>query len=253
MTRRQLLLPVGFLACALGLHLAPDARAQAPATTKPVPREQETWKKRHASFVARAQKGGVDVLFVGDSITQGWEGAGKEVWKERFEQFGKWKPANFGIGGDRTEHVLWRVTEGKELEGIDPKVIVLMIGTNNFAANTPEDIAAGVEAIVQEFRKQKPKAKVLLLGVFPRSGKSAKGAAEVPAADLHAKTKQVNALIAKLDDGKAVKYVDIGPKFLNDKGGLDKAVMPDFLHLSAEGYKIWADAIAPTVEGLMKD
>ncbi len=215
---------------------------------KPVPRDAG-WMKRHESFLARAKKGPVDVLFVGDSITQGWEGSGKKVWAAKFET---WNPANFGIGGDRTQHVLWRVTEGKELEGIDPKVIVMMIGTNNFGSNTPDEIAAGVKAILAEFQKQKPKAKVLLLGVFPRGGKKPADPTVVTADELNTKTKMVNDLLAKFDDGKTVKYLDIGDKFLNDKGGLPKTTMPDFLHLSEPGYTIWADAITKPVEELLK-
>jgi lysophospholipase L1-like esterase len=239
-------------AAAVGLAVAVTAVGQEAGNpaAKPVPRpEAKGWQKRHESFVERSKRGDVDVLFVGDSITQGWEGAGKQVWAERFKG---WKPANLGIGGDRTQHVLWRITEGKELEGIDPKVIVLMIGTNNFGSDTPEQIAEGVARIVEEFRKREPQAKLLLLGVFPRSGKRAGDATEVPAADLHAKTKPVNERLAKLADGKNVVYLDIGEKFLTPTGGLSKEVMPDFLHLSAKGYGIWADAITPTVEKLLK-
>jgi lysophospholipase L1-like esterase len=244
----------GWLAVACGLlgfvaaGVSADEKAANPAA-KPNERKDAGAVKRHQSFVERAKKGDVDVLFVGDSITQGWEGAGKKVWDERFT---KLKPANFGIGGDRTEHVLWRITEGKELEGIDPKVIVLMIGTNNFGANSAEQIAEGVKAIVGEFRKQKPHAKILLLGVFPRGGKVEKGATTVEAQNLNPKSKQVNDIIAKLDDGNHVHYLDIGPKFLNEKGGLDKTIMPDFLHLSPEGYKIEADAIQKPIEELLK-
>lgn len=241
---------------AVVLVVCPPAAGQGTKTanentaTRPVSKPQDFWAKRHQSFVDRAKQGNVDVLFVGDSITQGWEGAGRKVWEERFA---KWNPVNFGIGGDRTEHVLWRMTEGNELEGIDPKVIVLMIGTNNFGSNTADEIAAGVKAIVAEFRKREPQANVLLLGVFPRSEKPGREvkADVVPANDLHPKARQVNQQIAKLDDGKAIKYLDIGPKFLNAEGGLAKKVMPDFLHLSPEGYKIWADAIERPVSELL--
>ncbi|QEL17275.1 GDSL-type esterase/lipase family protein [Limnoglobus roseus] len=233
--------------------LAQDSPAKPNDAVKPVPRDAN-WMKRHQSFLDRAKKGPVDVLFVGDSITQGWEGNGKKVWAEKFE---KWTPANFGIGGDRTQHVLWRITEGKELDGVDPKVIVMMIGTNNFSSNTPDEVAAGVKAILDEFHKQKPKAKVLLLGVFPRSAKpgkelNEKGVTMVAKDELQPKTKLVNDLLAKFDDGKAVKYLDIGDKFLDDKGGLAKKTMPDFLHLSEPAYAIWADAIAKPVEELLK-
>jgi lysophospholipase L1-like esterase len=248
---RRLTVPVVFALGTLALHLPSSSadEGENPAA-KPFQRKDAGAVKLHESFIEAAKKGGVDVLFVGDSITAGWKGSGKEVWKEKFAA---WKPANFGIGGDRTQHVLWRITEGKELDGIDPKVIVLMIGTNNAGDNTAEQIADGVKAIVGEFRKQKPHAKVLLLGVFPRSGtKVAKEEDHVAAEGLHKKVKPINELIAKLDDGKSVKYLDIGEKFKDETGGLSRKVMPDLLHLSAKGYEIWADAIQKPVEEMLK-
>src|SRR5262249_25549311 len=151
---------------------------------------------------------------------------------------------NFGIGGDRTEHVLWRITEGKELEGISPKVAVVMIGTNNMGANSAEQIADGVTAIVHELRKQKPDMHILLLGIFPRGAQ--------PTNMFRDKIKETNKIIAKLDDGKKVHYLDIGAKFLEPDGSLSKEVMPDALHLSPKGYDIWTEAIKAQVEKLLK-
>jgi lysophospholipase L1-like esterase len=208
--------------------------------------------QRHEQFLKRAEKGDVDVLFLGDSITQGWEGAGKEVWAHHFDPL---KAANFGIGGDRTQHVLWRIVEGKELEKINPKVCVLMIGTNNAGSNTADEIAEGVEAIVKELRHQKPHMKVLVLGVFPRSGKPAKDlkdANRVGKDELNTKLPEVNKRIAKLEHGDMVKYLDIGPKFLDKEGGLSKEIMPDFLHLSKKGYEIEAEAIEGPVKEMLK-
>jgi lysophospholipase L1-like esterase len=201
---------------------------------RPTPRNDKFWQNQHHRFLEIAKGGNVEVLFLGDSITQGWGGAGKEIWTERFAPF---KAANFGIGGDRTEHVLWRLRDGKELHGISPKVVVLMIGTNNLGINNAEQVADGIEAIVQELRQQLPKGKILLLGIFPR--------AEQPSNPLRAKIKIVNGRIARLDDGKSVHYLDIGAKFLEPDGTLTKKIMPDFLHLSPAGYKIWADALQP--------
>ncbi len=195
---------------------------------------------RHKKFLEIAKKGDVDVLFIGDSITQGWEGEGKAQWKKNFEPM---KAANFGIGGDQTGHVLWRLTEGKELEGIMPKVAVIMIGTNN-GGHKAADVAGGIEAIVAELQKQRPECKILLLGIFPRS--------EKPTDPVRAKIKEVNAQIAKLDDGKKVFFRDIGEKFLDKEGVLSRDVMPDLLHLSSKGYTIWAEAILPDVEKLLK-
>lgn len=215
--------------------------------TAPVPRDAN-WVKRHEGFVEIAKKGGVDVLFLGDSITDAWGGeghnknaAGNKIWEKTFVPL---KAANFGIGGDRTQHVLWRITNG-ELEGISPKVCVLMIGTNNSngADNTAEEIAEGITLIVKTLREKQPQTKVLLLAVFPRADKREPGIETVAADGLRKKIGDVNKIIAKLDDGKTVRYLDIGPKFLQDDGSLTKAIMPDFLHLSERGYQLWADAI----------
>jgi len=160
--------------------------------------------------------------------------------------FGAYKPANFGIGGDRTQHVLWRIENG-ELETIKPKAVVLMIGTNNVGADSAEDIAKGVTTIVKTIRAKQPQAKILLLAIFPRGDK--------PDGKLGAannKLKQVNAIIAKLDDGQHVHFLDIGDKFPQPEGALTQEVMPDFLHLSPVGYQIWADAITPKLGELMK-
>jgi lysophospholipase L1-like esterase len=248
---RPLLAGLGLAVCLVAVSRGQDTKS-GHAAAKPAERlKMEFWKKRHERFVERAKKGEVDILFLGDSITQGWEGKGKKVWAENFEPL---KAANFGIGGDQTQHVLWRITEGKELEGIDPKVAVVMIGTNNAGSNSAAQIAEGIEAIVKELRRQKPKMKVLLLGVFPRAGKRPdKEATEVEAANLHPKIKQINEIIAKLDDGKNIKYLDIGGKFLDKEGNLPKEIMPDYLHLSEKGYGIWAGAIKAEVERMLKE
>lgn len=231
---------------------ADDARENT--AIKPAPREK-AWLKRHESFLNRAQSGPIDVLFIGDSITQGWEGKGKAVWAEKYEPL---KAANFGIGGDRTQHVLWRLIDGKELEGIQPKVAVVMIGTNNMGASSPSkdgqvgktgntapEIAAGVKAIVDEIRKKLPKTKILLLAIFPRGDK--------PDSPIRAKVAEVNRTLADMDDGgKTVLFLDIGPKFLTSDGVLTAEIMPDSLHLSEKGYQIWADAIDKPLKKLMK-
>jgi lysophospholipase L1-like esterase len=205
------------------------------------------WMKRHEDFVAIAKRGGVDVLFLGDSITDGWggegHGANSRGTKVLTKEFGSLKLANFGIGGDRTEHVLWRLQNG-ELDGIHPKVVMLMIGTNNVNSNTPEQIAEGVKADVEEIHKRSPKTKILLLAVFPRAEK-----ADSP---QRQKLKQVNAIISKLDDGgKTVKYLDIGNRFLDKDGTLPRDIMPDFLHPNEKGYEIWAEAVKGPIQELL--
>lgn len=199
----------------------------------------------HDKFVGIAKEGKTQLLFLGDSITAGWAGNGKEVWAKSFAAH---MPANFGIGGDRTQHVLWRIQNG-ELEGIKPKAVVLMIGTNNAGQDSAEGIAKGVTAIVSTIREKQPQAKILLLAVFPRGEKPSTAEKPNPGRD---KLKQVNDIIAKLDDGKNVFFLDIGAKFTQPDGTLTKEIMPDFLHLSPAGYQIWADAITPKLSELMK-
>jgi len=209
------------------------------SATEPAPRPDKGWQDRHARFVERIKKGDVDLLFIGDSITQGWEGAGKAVWAEEYESK---KAVNLGIGGDRTQHVLWRLDNG-EIDGISPKAAVVMIGTNNLGANTNEEIVAGISAIVKKLNDKLPKTKVLLLGIFPRAEK-----ADHP---LRARIKAINAEISKLENDKTVFYTNFGNRFLAEDGSLPKAVMPDFLHLSSDAYRTWADAIEGDLEGLL--
>ncbi len=238
---------------ALGLSAAD---AQDKDKDKPKDKPNPAAKKlnrdipRHKEFLKRiaANKGEGDVIFLGDSITQGWEGAGKKAWAEHFAAF---KPVNLGIGGDQTGHVLWRITDGKELADLKPKAAVIMIGTNNTGSHSAENIAGGIKAIIDELKKQKPEIKILLLGVFPRAS-APKDSKVAPADKLNPKIKAINEIISKYDDGKTVFYKDIGGKFLDDTGGLPRATMPDLLHLSPKGYEIWAEAIKADIEKLLK-
>jgi lysophospholipase L1-like esterase len=233
--RRIVAASAAIMVCAFALAGAQDAKENPAA--KPLSEDVD----RHKQFLKIVVDGKGDIIFLGDSITQGWEGAGKKVWAEYFASL---NPVNLGIGGDQTGHVLWRITEGKELEPLKPKVAVIMIGTNNTGSHTSEQIAGGVKAIVDELRKQKPDMKILLLGIFPRSA-SAKD-------PLREKIIKTNEMISKLDDGKHIFYKDIGGKFLDKDGTLDEKIMPDFLHLSQEGYEIWATAIKDDIEKLLK-
>ena len=219
------------------LATGPATRAQAPDSVTPAPRDG-SWLKLHEQFLTRAKQGHIDLLFLGDSITQGWHN--NEVWK-RF--YGPRHAANFGIGGDRTQHVLWRIEHG-EVDGIHPKVVVLMIGTNNSHDNSADEIAAGVTSIVKELRKRLPETKVLLLGVFPRSEKPDR---------TREKLQEVNRQISRLDDCSYVTYLDIGKAFVNADGTISREIMPDFLHLTAKGYRLWADAMEPTLWRLLDE
>jgi beta-glucosidase len=215
----------------------------ARADEKPNPAATPALKdpKRHEGFLEDIKKkdGKIDVVFLGDSITDGWRGGGGKIWET---EFGKLNPINLGIGGDRTQHVLWRIQHG-ELQGYKPKAFVIMIGTNNMGSNTPEEIAGGNKAILDEIKKQHPEAKVLLLGIFPRSAK--------PTDQVRDKIKKTNDLLEKLAGGN-VKYKDIGKGFLAEGDILTKEIMPDYLHLSAKGYQIWADSVKGELEEMTK-
>ena len=231
-----------FLAATLVLAFVLGVRADDKPNSAivPVPRDAK-WVTRHDGFVEIAKQGGVDLLFLGDSITDFWRGSGKAVWDKNFAPL---KAANFGISADRTQHLLWRLQNG-ELDGIKPRLAVLMIGTNNLGGNSDEEIVAGIQAIIGELHAKTPTTRLLLLGIFPRS--------EKPDAPARARIKNINAMLAKLDDGgKSIKYLDIGAKFLEADGTLPKSVMPDGLHPKADGYQIWADAILPTVQQMLK-
>ncbi|HET6423315.1 MAG TPA: platelet-activating factor acetylhydrolase IB subunit [Planctomycetaceae bacterium] len=205
---------------------------------KPVPRDGN-WTKRQELLNSRVKDGKADLLFIGDSITQAWEGPGKDAWAKHFAPR---NAVNLGIGGDRTQHVLWRLDNGN-INDIKPKLAVVMIGTNNARSNKPEETVAGVTAIVTKLREKLPETKILLLAIFPRGADKDD--------QLRQTNNKVNEQIAKLADGKMVEYLDIGPKFLAEDGTLSKDIMPDLLHLSVKGYEIWAEAIEPHVARMM--
>lgn len=209
--------------------------------------------KKHQANVERAKKGGIDLLFMGDSITDFWrnEGApgdpnppraGKLVF-DRY--FGRWRTANFGISGDHCAGVLYRLRHG-EAEGFQPKVVMLMIGTNDASSppfcSAPE-IAEGIGAIVLEMRRDFPAAKILLLGIFPRGE---------PGDEVRRTVLAVNPIIARLDDGQHVFYRDIGSIFLRPDGTIAPDIMADRLHPNRKGYVLWAEAVQDTIARLME-
>jgi lysophospholipase L1-like esterase len=232
--RKQIVLAALMLSLVASAAYAAEPKPKQSAT-EPAIKNPE----RHAKFMEVVKQGDIDLVFLGDSITDGWRGGGKAVWAENFAPL---KAANFGIGGDRTQHVLWRIQNG-ELDGYKAKAVVMMIGTNNLGPNTNEEIADGITVLVKEIQKRQPQARLLLLGIFPRSAKPTDGSRQ--------RIKDINATIAKMDDGQKVFYMDIGEKFLDADGTLPKEIMPDALHPNAKGYQIWADAIIGKVKDLM--
>ncbi len=216
-----------------------------PKTALPLYREGKSGKfpKRHAENLQRIKEGPIDLLFLGDSITDRWHEV-PELWNASFR---KWKPANFGVGGDRTENVLWRLENG-ELDGVSPRVVVLMIGTNNTHSNLPEDIVSGIRRIIEVIQQKAPETKILLLGIFPREPRIRNG---VPVTMPMDKIKIINKELPKLAEEGKVRYLDIGNHFLSD-GKVPKDVMPDGVHLNAKGYAIWAKAVTPVLKEMMK-
>jgi lysophospholipase L1-like esterase len=204
---------------------------------------------RHEGFLKdkadALAKGPIDLVFIGDSITDGWRwGGGQAILYEK--EWGKYNPYNIGVGGDETEHVLWRIHHG-ELDSLHPKLAVLLIGTNNFANQnhmTIQETVDGVHCVVKAIKEKLPDTKILLLGIFPRGAKST--------APFRSTIKSINQQLAKWDDGKSLKFLDIGDHFLDSDGDISPQIMPDALHPNAKGYQIWIDAMEPTLEDLMK-
>jgi len=246
MLKRRSLMTLGLVAAMAGwgqdgsVRGAPAA-AEKPVVitsandpTKPVPGGVRWFGRKHASYVEQTRNKKFDLCFLGDSITDGWPG-------DLFgKYFGKYNPVNFGIGGDRTENVLWRLQNG-ELTGTSPRVIVLLIGTNNSGMNTAEEMAVGITAIVKALRTGCPRSRILLLGVFPKK--------DMPLE----KTKAVNAIVAKLDDKKMVRYLDVGARLLDKDGNIQEGVLSDVVHLTRKGYEIWAEAMNPLLAKMMME
>jgi lysophospholipase L1-like esterase len=224
----------------------PDLLAVRPPqpNTAIMPSLSQQFLTKHRANLEVAKQGDSNVLFMGDSITDFWRNpdgqfAGKPVLDK---YFGQWKVANFGIAGDTTQGVLYRLQNG-EGKGFSPKAVMLMIGTNNTARNTAAEIAEGIGAVVLELQRDFPDAKILLLGVFPR-GRAATDPVRTTIAEI-------NRTIAKLHDGNRVHYLDIGAAFLDAAGNIPQDVMSDALHPSAKGYEIWANAVIEPLTKLM--
>ena len=241
---------------------APTAMAQPAANVSPaeppavrantaiIPNLAPNFRRQHTNNVEIARKGDIDLVFMGDSITDWWRnpGRGEPIdgaipygGKAVFEKhFGSMKVANFGIAGDTTQGVLFRLRDG-EGEGYKPKAIMLMIGTNNTGRNSAPEIAMGVADVVFELRKDFPDAKILLLAIFPRSNRGSQKEID-----------EINPMISALNDGQHVFYMDIGSKFLAADGSIPKDIMSDGLHPTSKGYEIWANAVQDKLMSLMQ-
>jgi beta-glucosidase len=219
----------------------PQVLDRKPAAVVPIPQAKSWWAIRHKHILARIHQGEVDLLLIGDSITQGWDDEGRRIWDA---YYGRRRAVNLGFKGDGTEHVLWRLDHG-EIKGIAPKLVVVMIGTNNTGTrqDPPEETAAGIRAILTTLRARLPVTKILLLGVFPRSA-----SADDPFRRLNA---AINDRIRHYPDNQQVFFLDLSRRFLDDQGHLSQDLMPDYLHPSERGYQVWADGMEETIRRLM--
>ena len=239
----------GTPAGAVATRRAPPASERMPSTLVAVTQNRDwrvyDWSKRHREASALMRVRQPDIVMLGDSITHFWGGepvGGRRTGVEEWDRFFAGRTVvNLGYGWDRTENVLWRLENG-EFEGVTPKVVVVMIGTNNITLNTPDEIAAGVDAICRSIHERSPSTKILLLAIFPRG--------QQPDA-TRGKVDEVNRLIARLDDRDYVTFLDLGAKFLEPDGRISPDVMYDFLHPTARGYAIWSAAMAPMLERLL--
>lgn len=209
------------------------------------PREDaDWWLPRHMEICQRKDKEAFELVFIGDSITQGWESRGRKIWDQ---YYGARKAANLGFSGDRTENVLWRIQNG-EIDGMRPRLIILMIGTNN--RNSAKDVADGIRAIVGELRSRLPESKILILGIFPRGkfeDRTNDAVQESGTNALWARNETINTDIAGLADARNIFFLNINASFLKD-GLVPRQYMPDFLHPNEQGYEVWARAMEPTLK-----
>lgn len=233
----------------LSLSACFSAEVFGNSAAAPVDRQgNEPWMNRHLAFAEIAEReSGCQLLFLGDSITDHWRSKAVDLWNERYAPL---NAVNFGISGDRTQHLLWRLQNGA-IGNLRPQMVVMMIGTNNIGfnsdgvtpRNTLTEIAEGIAANVHYLRERLPEAKILLLAIFPRGEADSQERRD---------SAEVNQQIAALHDNNYVIFLDIGEHFLEPDGTLPTTVMPDLLHPNTMGYAIWADAIQKPIAELMR-
>ena len=208
-----------------------------------VPMENTGMHERNVELAARAKANpNAQLVFLGDSITQGWEEGGHDVWEREFATYA---PLNLGVSGDRTEHVLWRFAQG-DYDQLHPKVVVIMIGTNNTGhrMDPPADIAAGVKEILSQVKQRYPKAKLVMLSIFPRG--------EKPDDSMRKNNDAADVLIAAIAKDAGAEWLDLTRAFVDSRGILSKDLMPDLLHPNTRGYEIWANAIRGPLKHLLQ-
>ncbi|RLS53017.1 MAG: hypothetical protein DWH91_15295 [Planctomycetota bacterium] len=243
------------LGCILSLTVSIHAEDQTNTAVIPAPaceKDFYNWPERHAAVCETIRQKPVEMVFIGDSITHLWGGdpkpnrqSGDRVWQEFYAHR---QAVNMGFGWDRTQQALWRLQNG-EMEGITPRVAVVLIGTNNLVGhavreNTNTEIVAGITAVCHTIRQKSPQTRVLLLGLLSRGAD--------PANPHRRRIREINSELARLDGQTGVTYLDIGPRFLDADGKFLTGVAPDHLHLSEAGYRIWAEAMEPTLIKLLE-
>ena len=236
---------------ALNLVSVSDAAEAGGSTVQPVPRTDANSKTAHEQLVAKAKSGRIDLYFVGDSITRRWGSSDTQYsamlanWRTNFHG---WNAGNFGWGADSIQNILWRLTN-RELDGVNPKVIVLLAGTNNLRPGRTgvdddkqvDEVVGGIHAILDVFRSKAPGASVILMGILPRNERGGSTA-------LIPTIRRINTRLAGLADGDKILFLDIGNLLADATGKLVDGVTVDGLHLSVKGYQIWADALKPLLE-----
>ena len=240
-------LPWSFLAWTLGASVAHTEMA-------PVKRIDHNSHLAHAQLVEKARHGGIDLYFLGDSITRRW-GTSDPQYREMYANwrtnFFGWNAGNFGWGGDTVQNVLWRIRNG-ELDGVHPKVIVLLAGTNNLGSPDAVDhtdalvdeVTEGIRSILETIHQTAPQATVLLTGIFPRND-GRRGTTLIPT------IRRLNSRLAQVADGKRVRFIDVSRRLADTEGRLVEGVTVDGLHLSVRGYQLWADALKPHLHELL--
>lgn len=233
---------------ALGFAALFPITLSAASATTPVPRTDANSRLAHEQLVAKAKQGRIDLYFVGDSITRRWGTSDAQYrdflanWNANFHG---WNAGNFGWGADRIEHILWRLENG-ELEGVNPKVIVVLAGTNNLGREPADDakiadITAGLQAIVASCRQKAPAATILLTAIFPRNDSPH----AMPA------IRRINEDLARLADGKTVRFLNVNDRLAGADGALFPGMTVDQLHPSVKGYQVWADGLKPLLTALL--
>lgn len=230
----------GFFLIGSGCSDAP-VREGPPRALTPAPNDRQP--ERFAEVAELVRDSDPALVFLGDSITQFWDDAGRPVWDA---YYGERRALNLGVGAERTENVLWRIERG-DFDHMNPVLLVLEIGTNNtgHGPDDPADIAEGVLTIVRELRAKLPRTEILVLGIFPRG--------PGPQDPKRRNNEAANRILEREVAGEGIRYRDIGRAFTDGQGRIDRSIMPDLLHLSEQGYGIWAEAIEADVQEVLGD